>query len=115
MIKKKSAKSVETRKNMREGTGEITIRHYLNKEEINAKCRLCAQLIIPAGASIGLHEHGQEDEIFIIQQGKGIVLDEGKENEVEAGDAIITGRGTSHSIKNTGTKDLVVTAIIMQY
>lgn len=115
MIKKKSSQNVEARKKMRAGAGEITIRHYLNKEEINAKCRLCAQLTIPPGAGIGLHEHSGEDEVFIIHEGKGIVLDEDKETEVDAGDAIITGKGSSHSIRNAGTKDLVVTAIIMQY
>jgi mannose-6-phosphate isomerase-like protein (cupin superfamily) len=115
MIKKKSSQSIEVRKNMRQGEGEITIRHYLNKEEINAKCRLCAELTIPAGSSIGLHEHIQEDEIFIIQQGKGIVLDQGKEAEVEAGDVILTGKGAAHTIRNIGEVNLVITAIIMQY
>jgi mannose-6-phosphate isomerase-like protein (cupin superfamily) len=115
MIKKKSSQAVEARKNMRAGSGEITIRHYLNKEEIKAKCRLCAQLIIPPGSSIGLHEHTQEDEVFIIQEGKGITLDEGRETEVEKGDTIITGAGASHAIRNTGATDLVITAIIMQY
>lgn len=115
MIKKKSAQTLEVRKNMRAGMGEVTIRHYLQKEEINARCRLCAELIIPPGASIGLHEHTQEDEVFIIQQGNAIVLDDGKEVEVEAGDAILTANAASHTIRNSGNNNLVVTAIIMQY
>lgn len=115
MIKKNFARIAEVRKNMRGGSGEVTIRHYLQKEEINARCRLCAELIIPPGASIGLHEHIQEDEVFIIQRGKGVVFDEGKEVEVEAGDAILTGKSASHSIKNTGDENLVITAIIMPY
>lgn len=115
MLKKKDAQIIEVRKNMRSGSGEVTIRHYLNKEEINARCRLCAQLVIPPGAGIGLHEHLEEDEVFIIQQGKGMVLDDGKETEVESGDAILTGKGQSHAIRNTANIDLIVTAIIMQY
>lgn len=115
MIKKRSEQATEVRENMRGGPGEVKINHYFKKDEISAPSRLCAQLILAPGAGIGLHEHINEDEIFIIQQGKGIVVDDGKEVEVEAGDAILTGKGASHSIKNIGNNDLLITAIIIQY
>lgn len=115
MIKKRPEQTNEVRKNMRGGPGEVKIRHHLNKEEINARCRLCAELILAPGAGIGEHQHIDEDEIFIIQKGRGVVVDGGKEFEISAGDSILTGKGASHSIKNTGNKDLVITAIIMQY
>jgi mannose-6-phosphate isomerase-like protein (cupin superfamily) len=115
MIKRRSEQVTEMRKNMRGGPGEVHIRHYLNREEINARCRLCAQLVLTPGSGIGLHQHTDEDEIFIIQQGKGVVTDGGKEVEVQSGDSILTGKGASHSIRNTGEEDLVITAVIMQY
>ena len=115
MIKKLAQQKQEIRENMKGGTGKVTIRHCLDKEDIKAKCRLCAQLIIPPCAGIGLHEHAQEDEIFIVQQGKGIIIDDGKETTVESGDAILTGQGGAHSVKNTGETDLILTAIIMEY
>lgn len=82
---------------------------------MNAKCRLCAQLVLKPGSGIGLHEHAGEDEVFIIQQGKALVTDGGKEANVEAGDCVLTGKGASHSVTNTGDTDLVITAVIMQY
>ncbi len=145
MIKKKNAQSSETRENMRGGTGTITVRHYLKPEEIKARLspearlaplcgaartRLCAELILPPGTSIGPHDHVDEDEIYIIQKGQGLMTDGGppvkqdearpssqggKEFRVAAGDAILTGQGASHSIKNTGAEDLVITAIIIKY
>jgi len=115
MLKKKNAQFVEKRDAMRGGTGGITIRHYFKPEEIKARTRLCSEMTLPPGASVGLHDHLEEDEIYIIQKGRGIMTDSGKEFEVAAGDAILTGQGASHSIKNAGTEDLVVTAIIIQY
>jgi len=115
MIKKRVEQTIEVRKNMRGGSGEVTIRHYFNKEEINAPCRFCVQLTLTPGTGIGLHEHIDEDEIFIIQHGKGAVIDNGKEVEVEAGDSILTGKGASHSIRNIGDTDLLITAVIIQY
>lgn len=115
MIKRRPEQSIELRENMRGGPGKVEIRHYFKKEELNAPCRLCAQLKLMPGSGIGEHEHVNEDEIFIIQQGKGVVVDSGKEVEVGAGDAILTGKGASHSIRNTGNTDLLVTAIIILY
>lgn len=115
MIRKNSERETEVRENMRDGAGKVTIRHYLKKDQINAKCRLCAELVLPPGAGIGLHEHKEEDEVYIIQKGRGMVEDNGQEKEVGEGDAILTGKGAAHSIRNTGNEDLKVTAVIMQY
>lgn len=100
---------------MRGGEGEVTVRHYLKPEEITARTRLCAELILPPGAGIGVHDHMDEDEIYLIQRGRGMMTDGGKEIQVETGDAILTGKGASHSIRNTGQEDLVVTAVIIKY
>jgi mannose-6-phosphate isomerase-like protein (cupin superfamily) len=115
MIKKLAQQKEEIRENMRGGTGKVTFRHYLNKEEMKAKCRLCSQIIIAPGASIGVHEHINEDEIYIIQQGQGIINDNGKDVVVESGDAVLTGQGGMHSIKNIGATDLIFTAVIIEY
>ena len=115
MIKKKSSQEIERREAMRGGAGKVTIRHYFKPEEIKARTRLCAELVLPPGTSIGVHDHIGEDEIYIIQKGQGVMTDGDEEITVAAGDAILTGQGASHSIKNTGSEDLVVTAIIIKY
>ncbi|MFC1548719.1 cupin domain-containing protein [Candidatus Omnitrophota bacterium] len=115
MLRKRDEQEKEVREHMRGGDGQVVIRHFFKKEEINAPCRLCAELSIPPGGSIGVHEHLNEDEIFIIQKGKGVIISDEREIEVEAGDSILTGRGASHAVKNTGDKDLLITAVIIQY
>ena len=115
MIRRKNEQRVEIRQAMRGGPGETRITHYLDKEDFTAKCRLCAKLVLPPGSGIGLHDHKDEDEVYIIQQGTGEMDDNGAKIKIEAGDAIVTGKGGAHSITNTGKEDLVVTAIIIQY
>ncbi len=115
MLKKKDDREVDVRQHMRGGDGAVTVRHYFKPEEIKAPTRLCAELLLPPGSSIGLHDHVDEEEIYIIQKGRGRMTDSGKDFDVTAGDAILTGQGASHSIKNTGTEDLVVTAVIIKY
>lgn len=115
MIKRKDEQAVETREKMRGGPGAVTIRHHLKKEEMCPKCRLMAELTIPPGAGIGLHQHDQEDEVFIVQRGSGVIVDGGTETVVGPGDVVLTGKGASHAVTNTGSADLVITAVIIQY
>lgn len=115
MLKRSGDIEKEIKNNMRGGTGEVTLRHYFKQSEITAPCRLCAEIIIPPGAGIGLHDHTGEDEIYIIQKGRGILTDDGIETEIAPGDAVLTGKGGAHSIRNAGGEDLVFTAVIMLY
>ena len=113
MITRNSDAEIEEREDMRGGTGLIRIKKHIPKEEMHGKCRLCATLIIQPGCSIGMHEHNDEYEIFIIQKGEGIINDNGEEHSIAKGDAVLTGGGASHSIKNTGNEEMEVTAVIL--
>ena len=115
MISRKISQETEVRANMRGGPGSVTLSHCFKPQDFGAGVRLCAKLVIPPGAGIGLHEHSGEDEVYFILKGEGL-LDEGKGKvKVEAGDAILTGKGASHSIENPGKEDLEILAVIMTY
>jgi mannose-6-phosphate isomerase-like protein (cupin superfamily) len=115
MIKKPSQMETEVRSNMRGGSGSVTIQHFFKKAEFKAKSRLCARLTIPPGASIGSHQHEDEDEVYIVLKGNGL-LDDGKTKTfVSTGDAILTGKGASHAISNTGVTSLDLIAMVMCY
>jgi mannose-6-phosphate isomerase-like protein (cupin superfamily) len=115
MLKKEKEMEVEKREKMRGGEGIIEIIHFFKKEEFKSNVRLCAKLIIPPNCSIGLHQHLDEDEVFIILKGKGILFDGNEEKFVEEKDAILTGNGGSHSIRNTGNDNLEIIAFIAKY
>ena len=115
MIRTRDAMPVEVRHAMRGGTGTVTVRHLFTKEETTAKTRLCARLTLPPGASIGPHQHDGEDEIYYILAGSGVLDDGLARTPVTAGDAVLTGRGESHSIANAGACDLEILAVIMCY
>ena len=115
MIRKSNELPQEVRNDMRGGKGAVTIRHYFKKEEIKAKCRLCSRLTLPPGASIGMHKHEAEDELFIVESGSGIIDDGRTRTQVAPGDAVLTGNGEEHMLVNAGKEPLEVIAIIMCY
>lgn len=59
------------------------------------------------GASIGYHEQ-HEDEIYYVLSGRGVMKLDGKDVEVGPGTAVLTRPGSSHSITQVGTEDLVI-------
>ncbi len=115
MIHTAQTMETEVRPAMRGGTGSVAIRHLFKKDEITAKTRLCAVLTLPPGASIGTHQHEGEDELYYITKGTGVLDDGTTRTTVREGDAVLTGRGETHAIANTGSTDLEILAVIVCY
>lgn len=115
MIRHASEMETEVREHMKDGKGEVTFLHAFRENEITAPCRVCATLVLEPGCSIGTHAHNGEDEIFYIISGTGKVNDNGTEQIVTAGDAVLTGNGAVHGIENIGTDTLKVFAVVAKY
>jgi mannose-6-phosphate isomerase-like protein (cupin superfamily) len=113
IIHRKEMKTEEKEK-MRDGEGAVHFTYLLDgSKEKNA--RMFAEVTLKPGCSIGYHQHNSETEYYFILSGTGVVNDNGKEVQVADGDAVITGNGASHSIKNTGSGPLVFHAVIITY
>ncbi|MFA7692630.1 MAG: cupin domain-containing protein [Candidatus Hydrogenedentes bacterium] len=115
MIRRHEDMECEVRDQMRGGTGSVTIRHMFKEQDFGAKIRFCAFITIPPAASIGLHQHQQEDEVYIVLSGTGIIEDGAERSRIKEGDAILTGKGASHAVLNDGTENLHMAAVIACY
>lgn len=63
--------------------------------------------VLHKGAGIGLHPQ-HKDEIYYIVSGQGSYVLDGKQHDVRAGHALLTGTGSSHALQQVGEEDLVV-------
>lgn len=54
------------------------------------------------GEEIGMEIHPDNDQFFRFEAGKGKVVINGNEYEVEDGDAVVVPRGAEHNVINTG-------------
>ena len=104
----------KVRKKLFEGKGEAEIEQLFTSDEFEAPVRFCARVRLPPDCSIGLHQHIDEDELYFIIEGEGIVSDGDLSSPVSSGHSILTRSGESHSIENTGSSDLVLIAVIPQ-
>jgi len=63
--------------------------------------------IVPVGADIGIHTHEfDNEEIYIVLDGRGLMHVDGEEFEVAPGDVIVNRPGGTHGLKNIGDVDL---------
>ncbi|MBT3296100.1 MAG: cupin domain-containing protein [Verrucomicrobia bacterium] len=115
MIRRVAERNSEVKEQMRGGNGSVTISHLFSREEWTANVRLCAELTLPPGASIGSHQHLREDEVYIITAGSGLLDDGSGEERVSTGDAVLTGNGATHTIRNDGSEPLTLIAVIAMY
>jgi len=98
MVVRPDQRETEHRKNMRGGNGECVLTPLAGKI-LQKHCRLFTEILIPAGAGIGRHEHSAETEYYYILEGRGVVDDNGTAVEVGPGDLVVTTGGAFHSIE----------------
>lgn len=90
------------------GNGAVSAKMFIQPE--------CKMMIsrIPAGASIGLHEHTTSSEINYVLDGNGKAVCDGKEEMLQAGVCQYCPKGSSHTIFNTGMADLVLFTVVTE-
>lgn len=95
--------------------GKGTVYNYCiaSEEELLGAARLYARVVVPPGASIGIHTHTGETEPYYILKGEGMFTEpDGSVVKVVPGDCCIIEPGQSHGIENQGTEDLEFMALI---
>jgi mannose-6-phosphate isomerase-like protein (cupin superfamily) len=63
-------------------------------------------VVLPSGSSIGLHQHGDDQETYVILSGSGVMTLDGSEHRVGPGDLIRNAPYGRHGLVNDGTEDL---------
>jgi mannose-6-phosphate isomerase-like protein (cupin superfamily) len=86
--------------------GGQTVGYSFFKNAPNLKLVFRKRALKP-GSGIGLHEQ-KEDEIYYVLSGTGTMMLDGKTVNITPGTAVLTRTGSSHSLKQTGSDDLVI-------
>ncbi|MEG0379927.1 MAG: cupin domain-containing protein [Eubacterium sp.] len=113
MLIKNKEHQIDEKFEMRGGSGTIHIKHVADENILCDKGRLYAQITVEPGCSIGIHEHINEKEIFYVLKGQAEAEDNGKTVILEPGDVLVTGNGSTHAVKNRGSENLEMMALIL--
>ena len=76
---------------------------------LRGACNYMDYSVVPVGASVGLHQHREnEEEFYLILRGRGRLFCNGQSLDVGAGDLLRNPPGGSHALDNTGSEELVM-------
>lgn len=115
MIRHEQDLRVSVMPNAKGGEGEFHNKHILEREEFQGRGRLYAKCLLKPGHSVGDHTHTGEMEICHFLSGQGTVISDGVAEPVGPGDTNIVFDGENHTVINTGTEDLIYTALIITF
>ena len=65
-----------------------------------------------AGQSHALHSHAGMDKLYLVLEGEGVLLLDGRELPMRAGDLVVAPEGVPHGVRNDGAGRLLVLAVL---
>ncbi len=96
------------------GNGDYFVRTLLTSE-FSSKMKYVRELTLMPGASIGMHPHVNDEEIYYVISGEGIMQVDDEEKPMKMGDIVLTKSGSSHGLKNSGESDLKIFVACVVY
>jgi len=89
-----------------DGDGLCPHRSILGENDFETPLRFINYTVIPPNCSFGQHRHGDDNEVYIVLEGKGEYTENGCTESVSQGDIMVNARFASHGIRNTGDTDM---------
>ena len=112
LLKKREKMGREPLPQCHGGKGVLDWTLVLGDEETEGKrLNFIHDDVLPPGASVGHHEHMNDEEYYYIISGKGMMVLDGEKFEVKAGDITAVFSGGSHGLENYGSEELRVIVI----
>ena len=102
----------ETDQNSHGGVGEIEIQKVFRRADFEGGWDFALRVVMPPNSSMGVHQHGQDEEMYIILKGEGLMTIEGREQRVSSGDMILNKPGGTHGLLNNS--DAQIELLIIQ-
>ena len=88
------------------GNGKIRFCRPFDSSDFESPWHFVDFALIPPGTSVGLHRHGDNEEMYFILEGHAIMTVNDQEREVKPGDLILNRAGWTHGIRNEGAVDV---------
>jgi mannose-6-phosphate isomerase-like protein (cupin superfamily) len=92
------------------GLNEISFARVLSRSQ--GPLRFVDLSVLPPRSDIGCHTHEPDnEELYIVVAGRGLMTLDGQEFEVGPGHVILNGPGGTHGLRNIGDEELRIVVI----
>lgn len=90
------------------GSGPIVFRRLMESSEFDTKIDFLDLTVVPAGSTIGRHNHNGSDELYFIVAGEPVVRVDGVERRVRRSDVCVVRSGGWHELINDTQNDVEI-------
>jgi mannose-6-phosphate isomerase-like protein (cupin superfamily) len=95
------------------GQGKVLAKRAARQAD-GLNCHFIDCVVVPPGSSIGIHSHAfDNEEVYVILKGTGVMTIEGVDHEVQRGDIIVNKPGGTHGLRNSGDEEIEL--IVIEY
>lgn len=111
-IKNFLSSKVKEENNCHNGKGIVRNSLVLDDDDFETNLRFIRYMELPPKTSIGYHEHGDNEELYIILEGQGVMNVDDEEKDVTKGDIITNKPFGSHGLINNS--DDVIEMLVLE-
>ncbi|HAN43899.1 MAG TPA: cupin domain-containing protein [Ruminococcaceae bacterium] len=90
------------------GDGEPLMTYLMGRDDFKTGLQLVCLMQLEPNQSVGEHTHGNDEELYIILEGEGLMTINGEQTQVKAGDVCLNPIGGTHSLVNNSSRLLKV-------
>ena len=88
------------------GADPVLFAEAFNGEDFAGDWGHVEYVTLPVGSTIPVHKHEEDEEIYFIFEGRGMLTLDGKESSVGEGDLMACRQGSSHGLRNTSDQEI---------
>ncbi|OGO33698.1 MAG: cupin [Chloroflexi bacterium RBG_16_56_8] len=90
------------------GKGQGKNARVFDKPDFDTPLKFINYVELEPGASIGVHRHGDNEEVYVVLSGNGVMIVNDERQAVKTGDIILNKPGWEHGIENTSLEHLAI-------
>lgn len=111
MIKNFLTADKQSQKKSHNGTGSVDLYEIWGKSDFNSNIDFIDRVVVHPGSTIGFHKHSENEEMYIVLKGKGLMKIEGDEISIKKGDMILNPAGGRHGLVNNSEEDIDILVV----
>ena len=95
------------------GKGDVELYEIWNKSDFISNCDFIDRQVIPPNSTVGYHKHGNNEEMYIILEGSGVMTINNQKVKVQKGDMIKNPPYGEHGLVNNSKANIDI--LIIQF
>lgn len=88
------------------GVGKVELYEIWSQADFKSNMDFFDRVVVPPNSTIGYHQHGENEEMYIILEGEGTMTIDDKTVVIRKGDMILNPKGGKHGLRNNSGSNI---------